>query len=158
MRRYRTHEVAAFVLLLAFTGCRDNTVATAPAPAAPSPVVQTVATPGQTEIIISQGEEVGHVAAKNDTLIFESLDNSNFSLSFSSDANKPPACDKAVPGTTVQVCGSYSCPLNTIALTHRVFYMIGPYTGAACPIIPAPTVDKKHKVPIPYSVVHCRNC
>jgi hypothetical protein len=149
MRRYRALGVAAFVVLLVTIGCNGTPVAPqpVPGPVVQAPPVQAPSPP--VEVIVSKREVVGHVASSGATLKFESLD-SNFSLIFSLDANHPPACQNVNPGTTINVCGSYSCTINPVAATKRVFYMIGPQTGY-CPVLAPPP-------PIPFSVVHCKSC
>jgi hypothetical protein len=146
----------AFAIVLMATGCKSSSVA--PKPVA-GPVVdsQPVGVAGpQVDVVVSQGgEDAVHVAAAGATLNFELLNGGSFFLSFPSDATKyPPACKNGQSGTTIKVCsGSYTCTINPVAATQRVFYKIDPANGGACPGAPTPS-----PAPIPFSVVHCRGC
>jgi hypothetical protein len=129
MGRYQALRVAAFAFLLITFGCK------------------------KTVPILVTGEQLDGavITSDRDTLKFQDVSNTGIHVTFPSDADKyPPACADTKEFT---ICpGNFqTCQVNPNISKGPVYYKIDP--GGECPVLPGPP-----PAPIPYSVVHCKNC
>jgi len=132
MGRHQALRVAAFAFLLMTLGCKKTV-----------PI-----------LVTDEQLDGATITSARDTLKFQDASNKGFGfhVTFSGDAKYPPACADT---TELKICpGTFkTCQVNPNISNGPVYYKIEPGADQVCPLLPGPP-----PAPIPYSVVHCKNC